>query len=76
MDSRNHPARAERLHEKDEWHYRQDVMMGGEGCEPVHGEIADPDDEDWKVDWENPEHEDQDRVRIIVKVVVDVRTLG
>ena len=44
-------------------------MVGGEGGEPVDGEVVDPDDEDGDVDGEDPEHEDEDGVGVVVKVV-------
>lgn len=35
-------------------------MVGCERGEPVHGEIADPDEQDWGVDGEDPQHEVED----------------
>lgn len=31
-------------------------MVGGEGREPMHGEVVGPDDEDGDVDGEDPDH--------------------
>lgn len=31
-------------------------MVGREGCQPVHGQVVDPDDEDGEVDGQDPEH--------------------
>jgi len=42
----------------------------------MDGEIVDPDDEDGEVDGENPEHEDQETVDVVVEVVVVARSLG
>lgn len=38
-------------------------------------EVSYPDDEDWQVDGKNPEHQDEDRVRVVVEVVVRVKSL-
>lgn len=46
--------------------------MAGEGCEPVDGKVADPHDEDGDVDGQDPQHHDEDRVRVVVEVVVCV----
>lgn len=45
-------------------------MVRGEGGEPVDGEVVDPDDEGGKVDGQDPEHEEEDRVRVVVEVDV------
>lgn len=44
--------------------------MGGERGEPVDGEVVDPDDEGGKVDREDPEHEEEDAVSVVVEVDV------
>ena len=31
-------------------------------------EVVNPDDQYWNIDWKDPEHEDEDRVRIVVEV--------
>ena len=51
-------------------HDGQDVVVRGKGRQPVHGEVVDPNDEDGEVDGENPEHEDEEGVRVVVEVVV------
>jgi hypothetical protein len=51
-------------------HDGEDVVVGGKGCEPVDCEVVHPDDEDGEVDRENPEHEDQQTVDVVVEVVV------
>lgn len=33
-------------------------------------EVVDPDYEDWKVDGEDPEHQDEEGVGVVVEVVV------
>lgn len=43
-------------------------MVGGKRCEPVHGEVVVPYDEHRQVDGEDPQHDDEDRVSIMVKV--------
>ena len=50
-------------------------MMGGEWCEPVYGEIVCPDDEDWYVDGEDPDHEDEDGVGVVVEIIVGSASL-
>ena len=57
-------------------HDGEDVMMRGERSEPVDGEVVDPDDEDREIDREDPEHEDEETVDVIVEVVVVARTLN
>ena len=39
----------------------------------MDGEVVDPDDEYWHVDWEDPEHEHKDGGCVIVEVVVCAR---
>lgn len=50
--------------------------MGCEGSEPVHGEVVVPDNKDGKVDGQDPQHDDQDRVSVMVKVPGGPRALG
>ena len=45
-------------------------MVGGERGEPVDGEVVGPDEEDGDVDGEDPDHEDEDRMRIVVEIIV------
>ena len=55
-NARNHFVSGHRFDEKDEWHDRQDVVVGGKGGQPMDCKIMDPDDEDGKVDRKYPEH--------------------
>ena len=50
-------------------------MVGGEWGEPVDGEVVGPHEEDGDVDWEDPDHEDEDRVRVVVEIIVGPRAL-
>lgn len=61
---------AHRFDNKDIWHDRQDVVVRREGGEPVNGKIVDPHDEDGDVDGEDPEHEDEQGVRVVVEVII------
>lgn len=45
--------------DEDVGHDGEDVVVRGEGCKPMNGEIVNPDDEDWQVDRQDPEHEDE-----------------
>lgn len=58
------------------WHDGEDVVVRGKWCEPVDGEIVNPDDEDGKVDGEDPQHEDEETVDVVVEVVVVARSLS
>ena len=49
--------------------------MGRERGQPVYREIVDPNDEDRQVDRQDPEHEHQDRMGIVVEARVDARAL-
>lgn len=40
-------------------------MVGGKWCQPVYSQVVNPDHKYKYVDWENPEHECEDRVRIV-----------
>lgn len=51
-----HLSTREGLHEKNERHDRQDIMVGGEWREPVDGEIMNPDDENREIYREDPKH--------------------
>jgi hypothetical protein len=50
-------------------------MMGGEGCKPVNSQISYPDNKDWEVDWEYPKHQYEDRMCIVVEIVIGLRVL-
>lgn len=45
------------LNNEDVGHDGEDVVMRGKRCQPVDGEIVNPDDKDGKVDGKDPEHE-------------------
>ena len=62
--------------DEDVGHDGEDVVVGGKGSQPVDGKVMNPDDEDREVDWENPEHEDEETVDVVVEVVVVARTLN
>ena len=53
---RDHFPGCERFHEDEIGHDGDDVVVRGEGGQPVNGEVVDPDDEDGDVDGEDPEH--------------------
>ena len=63
----HHVARTERFDEQDIRHDAGDVVVRGEWGEPVDGEIVDPYDEDGNVDWEDPQHQDDQRMRVVVE---------
>ena len=46
----DHLPASESFHEDEVRHDGEDVVVGGERGEPVHGKIAGPDKEDWDVD--------------------------
>jgi hypothetical protein len=71
----NHAPGAERFYEENVGHYGEDVVVGGEGCEPVHSEISYPDNEDGEVYGEDPQHEYQDGMGVVVEVIICVRVL-
>ena len=50
--------------------------MGGERGEPVDGEVVGPDEEDHDVDGEDPDHEEEDRVGVIVEIMIGAGGLG
>lgn len=52
----DHFAAGEGLDEDEVGHYGEDVVVRGEGGEPVHGEVVRPDEEDHDVDGEDPDH--------------------
>jgi len=51
-------------------------MVRRKRCKPVHGEVVHPDDQNGKIDRQDPEHEDKDGVGVVVKIIVGARTLG
>lgn len=51
-------------------------MVGGERGEPVNGEVVGPDEEDHDVDGQYPDHEEEDRVGVIVEIMVGAGGLG
>jgi hypothetical protein len=57
LQARNDVAGRHGLNDQDVGHDGEDIVMRGERCKPVDGEIMDPDDEYGKVDGEDPEHE-------------------
>ena len=72
--SRYHFATGQGLDEKDKWHDRENIVVRRKWSEPVNSQIVYPDDENGEIDRENPQHENEDRVDVVVKVVVGVRT--
>jgi len=52
----NHSACTECLDKQDKWHNGENIMVGGEGCQPMDCKISNPDHEDGEVYWQNPEH--------------------
>lgn len=72
-DARGHVACAHHFHHKHQWQDCQEIVVCAEGCQPVYGDVVDPDDEHWHVYWEDPEHEDEDGGRVVVEVVVCAR---
>ena len=42
----------------------------------MDGEVVDPDDKDGEVDGEDPEHEDEETVDVVVEVIVIARSLS
>ncbi len=51
-------------------------MVGGKRGEPVDREVVGPDEEDHDVDGEDPNHEEEDGVGVVVKIVVGAGGLG
>lgn len=74
-DARHHLACAQCLDKQDNGENGKDVVEGGERGKPVHCEIACPDNENGKVDRENPDHENEDGVGVVVKAQVDSELL-
>ena len=50
-------------------------MVGRERREPVNSEVMDPHHKNGDVDGQHPEHEDENRVCIVVKIIVGARSL-
>jgi hypothetical protein len=70
LQARDDVASRHGFDNEDVGHDGEDVVMRGKGCEPVDGKIVNPDDEDRKVDGEDPEHEYEQTVDVVVEVVV------
>lgn len=71
-DPRYHFPTGERLNQKNKRHDGKDVVMRRKWRKPVYSQVVYPDHEYWKVDRKNPEHENEDRVGVIVEVEVRV----
>lgn len=56
-------------------HDGEDIVVRREGCEPVDGKIVYPDNEDWQVDGQDPEHQDEYTVHVVIEIVVVARAL-
>ena len=50
-------------------------MMGREGRKPVDGQVMCPDDQDGEVDWKYAEHENKNRVDVVVEIMMSPRPL-
>ncbi len=50
-------------------------MVGRERGEPVDGEVVGPDEEDGDVDGEDPYHQYEDGVCVVVEIIVSPRSL-
>lgn len=77
-DSRNHILITHRLDQQDVPEHRQQVVMRRKGCQPRHGQVVCPHDQDRHVDGQNPEHQDQHGMRVIIEIVAvsGLRFLG
>ena len=51
-------------------------MMRWEWREPVNSKVVGPDDKDRDVDRQNPKHENKDRVRVVIEIIMSVRFLN
>lgn len=67
-NSGNHGAARQSLHQQNQRHYRQNIVMAGERGEPVDGQIVYPDNQNRHVDGQDREHEHEYRVRIVGEV--------
>lgn len=74
-DPRHHMSCAHRLDQKDVRHDREDVVMARKRREPMDGEVVYPNDQDGDVYREDPKHENEQRVGIVVEVPVGSRAL-
>ena len=41
----------------------------------MYSQVVDPDHKNWQVDWEDPEHDYEYRVDIVIEVEMNIRTL-
>jgi hypothetical protein len=57
LNSGDHPTGAQSFDQEDERHDRNDVVVGREWRQPMHGKVPYPDDEDRHIDREYPKHE-------------------
>lgn len=74
-DAGDHLAAGQGLDEDEVGHDGEDVVVGGEGGQPVDGEVVGPDEEDGDVDGEDPDHEDEDRVGVVIEIMVGAGSL-
>lgn len=52
----HHSAGTQGFDQEDEGHDGEDVVVGGERCQPVDRQVADPDNEDRDVYRQDPDH--------------------
>ena len=50
-------------------------MVGGKWCQPVYGQVVNPDHKYKNVDWENPEHKCKDRMGIVEETITFRKSL-
>lgn len=67
-DLRHHLAGRQILHQQDEGHDGEDIVVRGERCEPVDSKISYPHGENREVDGKHPEHEEEDRMRVVIVI--------
>lgn len=72
-DSGHHSPAGQGFHEKNKWHYREDIVVGREWSEPVYREIMYPNHEYGEIDRQDPQHEDKDGVGVVVEVEICIR---
>lgn len=77
-NSRNHILITHRLDQQDVPEHRQQVVVCRKGRQPRHSQVVRPHDQHRHVYWQDPEHQDQHGMRVIIEVVAvsGLRFLG
>lgn len=74
-DAGDHTPSALGFDQEDERHDGEDVVMRGERRQPMDSKVPHPDDQYGKVDREDPDHENKDRMRVVIEIAIGVERL-